>query len=167
MNGRRTARGFTLIELLVTIAIITILVSIGAPMYGQFSRQSAINGAASELVASLNEVRSRAVSERHSIQMSRLGAGAAGSWSDGWQTQRLISGVLQADILMMNERRGRNMSITIVEDGGANTLTFDREGRPGAAATFTICDSGDTGENGRTVQLTGFGRVSVANFACP
>ena len=165
MDGRRPARGFTLVELLVTLAIITIMVSIGIPMYGQFTRQSAVSPASSELIAALNEARSRAVAERHVIQLSRLGTGTAGDWSQGWQSQRLVSGVLQPDILMLNERRNRSNGVTVTEASSNNSFTFDREGRAGTTYTFTINDS--QGCKARTIQVSPFGRVALTTFTCP
>jgi type IV fimbrial biogenesis protein FimT len=164
MNGRRTSRGFTLIELLVTIAIIAIMVSIGVPMYGQFTRGSAISGATTELVAAINEARSRAVSERHSVRLEQLDKGDTdGNWLNGWQLVR----VSNSEVLQVVDRHGRGKNITVDEASDLPSMVFDKEGRPGKAISFAICYPGDAGGTGRTVAVTAFGRVSVTDLICP
>lgn len=163
MNGRRTGRGFTLIELLMTIAVVAILVSVGVPMYQQFSRGSAVSGATSELVAAINEARSRAVSERRSVRLEQMDTSLPdGDWSNGWQLVRVIDDA----VLVAVDRRGRSLSIKVLEDGDSPAIVFDKEGRAtSGAANFLVCNPGDTDVPGRAVAVTAFGRVTVAHQA--
>jgi len=159
MNGRRTDRGFTLIELLMTIAVIAILVSVGVPMYQQFSRGSAVSGATSELIAAINEARSRAVSERRSVRLEQMDTSLPdGDWSNGWRLVRVID----ASVLVAVDRRGRSLSIRVREDADAPAIVFDKEGRAtSGAASFLVCNPGNTDVVGRAVTVTAFGRVTV------
>lgn len=159
MNGRLStpshARGFSLVELMVTIAVLTILISVGVPMYGQFTQGSAVSTGTSELVGSLNLARSEAVARRASVRIEQLSA-TAGDWSAGWQV------VLDADDSQIRIVQGVNKGlVAILETGDATELVFDREGRVSANATFNIGVAGATTDNGRIVTLSRFGRVGL------
>lgn len=161
MNGRRTAFGFTLIELLMTVAIITILISVGIPMYGQLSRGSAVSGTTSELVAALNETRSRAVSERRRMRLEQVdGTAAVGTWSGGWQLVRDTDDA----IVQMVDRRTNSQGISVLTTPPVDEVIFDKEGRAtSGAVVIDICNMNNTaGIPGRTLSVTAFGRVSVA-----
>lgn len=164
MNGRKATRGFTLVELLVTIAVITILVTVGVPMYGQFARGSAITGATSELVAAVNDARSRAVTERRSMRLEKfVDTDPAGSWSNGWQLVRASDG----EVLQIVDRRGRSLEIRVVETAGLDALTFDKEGRADNAADFAIFNPGNSNIKGRALSVSAFGRVQVETLVTP
>lgn len=163
IGGRPATAGFTLVELLVTMTIIVIMVSIGVPMYGQFTQQSALSGASAELVASIHEVRSRAVAERRAMNVQRLDAGAvAGDWSNGWQMVRVADGAVLQEV----NRQDRAGSVRVVEAGNNNEMVFSKEGRTTGDFSFSVCDAAVAGETGRTVSVTVLGRVSVANLVC-
>lgn len=165
MNGQAGQRGFSLVELLVTIAILTIIVSLGVPLYSQFTRDSAISGATSELVALVGEARSRAVAEREGIVVSRLLDDADdGDWSGGWDSSRVADG----ERLQLVDRGGaRGNMIAVIEVNDVNSVTFDREGRATPALEFQVCRINDPGQRGRTIEVSAIGRVSITGFDCP
>lgn len=165
MNGRLNtpshARGFSLVELMVTIAVLTILISVGVPMYGQFTQGSAVSTGTSELVGSLNLARSEAVARRASVRIEQLGA-TDGDWSDGWQI------VLDADDSLIRVVQGVDKGVVgITETSDATALVFDREGRVSANAVFNVCVESSTTADGRIVTLSRFGRVELEVEPCP
>lgn len=160
MGGRQQV-GFTVIELLVTIAVLTIIISMGVPMYGQFSRSSEMSGRTTDLIASINLTRSEAVNQRRAIDMEAID----GNWSMGW----IISRQLDGTVLRISDFRGAGVNTVGVEEGGGQTtLSFDREGRMASGgATFTLCPNDGKPGQGRTIAITGFGRVQSTQLACP
>ena len=162
MSGRRVARGFTLIELLVTLAVIAILISIGVPMYGSFTRDSAVSGATSELIGAINDIRSRAVAERTTMRLERLGAGAAGDWSAGWQAVR------NADNVTLYVIDHATSGAVVLETSGVNSVLFDREGRVTPAPGFTVAPVGvQSGDPGRVIAVTALGRTTITRTSHP
>lgn len=165
MNGQRAAvRGFTLIELLVTLAIITIVVSVGIPMYGSFTRDSALSGASSNLAGAIQEARSRAVAERTAVNLTRINTGAlaAGVWSAGWEITRASDGVL----LQRVDVTGGN--VNIIEANGINQAVFDREGRSTPALSFQIFPVNVmAADPGRQIDVSAFGRTTVQRIYHP
>jgi type IV fimbrial biogenesis protein FimT len=56
--------GFTLLEIMIVIALLAVLIGIGAPSMGEFIRNSRITGKANDLLAGLNVARTEAI-KRH------------------------------------------------------------------------------------------------------
>jgi type IV fimbrial biogenesis protein FimT len=56
--------GFTLLEIMIVIALLAVLVGIGAPSFGDFIRNSRITGKANDLLGGLNLARTEAI-KRH------------------------------------------------------------------------------------------------------
>jgi Tfp pilus assembly protein FimT len=63
------AGGFTLVELLAVIALIIIVTAIGAPFYLSYQRAQETNGAARELMTSLNQARQLAITRSSSFSV--------------------------------------------------------------------------------------------------
>ena len=56
--------GFTLLEIMLVIALLAILLGLGAPSFTEFMRNSRITGKANDLLAGLNLARTEAI-KRH------------------------------------------------------------------------------------------------------
>lgn len=159
-GGGARAGGFTLIELMVTLAVLTIIISLGVPLYGQFTQGSALTSRSSELVASLNYARSEAVTRRAPIRVAAIG----GDWTDGWEVH---DDAASPTLLRVVDLSGKDVGFDITELGGLTTITYDTQGRVPAAVQFTICPGG-SGGNGRELTLSRFGRIEIdAGFSCP
>lgn len=157
-NGRRAVQGFTLIELLVTIAVIAIMVSIGVPMYGQFTQGSAMASRTSELVAAVNYARSEAVSRRAVTRIEGLG----GDWNDGWQITLAGTG----EVLRVVDMQSNNVGVGIEEATALTQFDFDGQGRANTAVAFQLCPDA-SGHPGRALTVNRFGRVALTQVACP
>lgn len=153
MNGRSRVGGFNLIELLITLAVISLAIGVGVPMYSTFTQESSVSGATSELIAAMADARSRATSDRATIQVRAIDE----DWVNGWQIYRPSD-----DQVLFNVVRN-DRSIQITEDTGQTDLGFDREGRLQGARGFDVrVRNGDTGSPVRTIGISAFGRVEVA-----
>lgn len=158
MNGSRAGRGFTLIELLVTMAVLTILISVGVPMYGQYTEGAATSSRTSALVSALNLARSEAVARREAVRVEAIG----GDWANGLEV-RLVS---TDEVLRAVQATGGDAHAAIAETNALTEVDFDGQGRASAALDVSICPEGGGGK-GRSVTLNRFGRVSLVVRDCP
>ncbi len=93
---RMKNRGFTLFELMVTLAVAGIVAAFAVPGFQQLQVNSSVSALAGDLVQSINDSRSRAVSTRNFVfALQDLGSSAtdvstvtAGDWSVGWRLMR-------------------------------------------------------------------------------
>lgn len=66
---RAAGGGFALVELLVVLALLIVVAAIGAPFYLSYQRTQETNGAARELVTSLNQARQLAITRSTSFSV--------------------------------------------------------------------------------------------------
>lgn len=158
MNGRGAAGGFTLIELLVTLAVIAIAISVGVPMYGQFTQNAALSSRTSELVGAITYARSEAVGRRTTIRLASID----GTWESGWEVH---DDSLDPTLVTVVDLRGNIDVGSITEDGGNKEVTFDREGRASTNLTFMVCPL-DASRQGREIDVNRFGRVTLTKVDC-
>lgn len=165
MNGRLAGRGFTLVEMMVTLALITIIISLGVPMYGQFTQGSHLTSRTSELVSAINLARSEAVTRRADVTLAALD----GDWTNGWEVTD-NGGVL----LRRDDYRSADVGYDVAAFRAADgadifQLVFGAQGRATVATGFTVClrDAAIRARNpanaGRALQVNIFGRVRTFN----
>lgn len=80
--NRHTQFGFTLMELMIVLAIVALLVTIGAPSLRQYIMNQQLSTRANALVISFNFARGEAVS-RNNIEGVTIEARNS-NWSEGW-----------------------------------------------------------------------------------
>lgn len=159
LPGRRAGFGFTLIELLIAVAVLAIVMTLGAPSFADFIRSNRLKSAAFDLVVSLNYTRSEAIKRNADAALTP----AAGGWDAGWSVQ---SG---GDTLKVFEAPA-GIEINPVADGVAWTdpVTFNRSGRPSGfrSMLFTVRLS-DAGDNRfiRCVQVDFGGTAAIGSDA--
>lgn len=157
-GGRGAVRGFTLVELMVTIAVLAIIVSLGVPMYGQFTQGAGLASRTSELVSSINLSRSEAVTRRAPVRLAAID----GDWTLGWEVH---DDSVVPTLVRITDLRDSDLNYDIAEVGGLTELTFDGQGRVSDLARFTLCRRGAGNDNGRLLTLSRFGRVETVNIA--
>lgn len=83
---QRRARGFTLIELLTTVAIIVIILTLAAPSFTAFQRNSELTGVANTMLSSLTAARSEAMKRgRNTLVVPSADCATWGNdWTKGW-----------------------------------------------------------------------------------
>jgi type IV fimbrial biogenesis protein FimT len=94
-NTRREGRGFTLVELMVTVAVVAILLSIGAPQLRVFLEKQQIKADVNQLTSSIHLARSEALKRNGPVSICPLADASSPnpscdtnvttrSWSKGW-----------------------------------------------------------------------------------
>ncbi|MBV1932791.1 MAG: GspH/FimT family pseudopilin [Porticoccaceae bacterium] len=148
---KNSTRGFTLLELLVTLAIASILVTLGTPSFMAVLRTNKLSGQANDFISSLNIARSEAVhrSSQTTMCQSADGTSCGGEWENGWIVfiDPANTGVVNAgeEIILVNDgldnarhtlQGNTNVNSTVVFDSrgygvGSNgqlALCFDQDG---------------------------------------
>lgn len=74
-------RGFTLIELFITLAVLSILLTLGVPSFAKQIQNTRTKTAALALLDAVNHARTLAVSNNKRATLKPLGGG----WLDGWE----------------------------------------------------------------------------------
>jgi type IV fimbrial biogenesis protein FimT len=130
-RGAHAKRGFTLIELMIAVAVLAVVLTLGAPSFVDFIRSNRLKSASFDLVVSLNYARSEAIKRSTDATVTPAGGG----WSDGWSVQA------EGQTVKVFEAPD-GIQINPVADGAAwaAPVTFRRNGRPTGFSTmlFTV-----------------------------
>ncbi len=82
---RKQQVGFTLIELLVTMALLAVMLSLAAPSFITFQRNSELTSSANSFVAALSAARAEAMKRQlRAFVIPGDGTAASTDWSTGW-----------------------------------------------------------------------------------
>ena len=164
--------GMSLVELMIVLAVGSLFIVISVPAYFNVVQSNRAVGITNKLVSHLNFARSEAIKRGSSVSLCPSNSAFSGcsgnsNWSNGWLVfiDPNGDGVLAslADRLKVQEPLPTGASITY----GANSLTFNGDGFfQGNTATINVTAAGCTGNNARTITITGTGRLSVVIAAC-
>lgn len=146
------AQGFSLVELMVTVALVGILVSIGAPAYRTMIEGQRVKSATVDLHSALVLTRSEAVKFNKKVTLSP----AADGWSSGWSVASPIAG----EPALLTHSQSSGVAIT----GPAGAITFSASGRA-QNIEFEVTSDEDTSQV-RCVQLDTSGRASSKTGGC-
>ena len=138
--------GFTLVELIFTLAVLAVLVSIGAPSLASFIQSTQSRSARSALIGSLNLARMTAVSAQRSVIVCPSADHARCDDSLAWQR-----GWIVFEDSNQNNKRDEDeplLEVVGVQPGVAISSTAGRKYvryRPDGSAsgtdlTYTVCD---------------------------
>lgn len=168
MNRQHT--GFTLIELMVTLAVLSILLTIGVPSMRTLISNDRLTTATNSLAASLNLARSEAVKQGLSATLCSSNdqtSCTGSSWTDGWLIWVDANANSTLDAPGEIVRVAETLKGTIVVTAAATTLLFDSTGFTSNPGTIKICDD-RTGNLGKQLRILAGGSVSLSTqIACP
>lgn len=184
MQTRSASAGFSLLELLVTVAIAAILMAIAVPQFQAQGLGAARAQGGRLLLSALNQARSEAISRNTTVSVCRRDffstattprcAIASGRWTQGWIVYRDANGSVDTnepassdDIIGVFDPVGR---VTANGEGDAfrmqpaslpAVVQFGANGRAGQSLAFTFCEPSGTLVDGRRVDITLSGYVSL------
>jgi type IV fimbrial biogenesis protein FimT len=171
---KNRAQGMTLIELITAMLVLAILMSIAIPSFREFAADSRTTAATSDLVTALNMARSEAL-RRSSLVVacsSTDGAQCAGSnvWTSGWIVfaDRNGDGNVNANELLQTWVMP---SSQISVEADANRAVYNSMGManlPGGnnRVTFTIKQTGCTGDRAKQTRMSLSGSLQTTKIAC-
>lgn len=161
-----------MIELMVTLAVIAVLVALGAPSFDQTLTRNRLNSAASELLAAAQFSRTESMRLGRSVGLCPSADGAtcvpnadarAGEWEQGFVAfvdldqdgERRVAVAGFDDEPLLRVWEGAPGNLVIRNPGGVNQLRFDSQGFNVTPTDFLIC-RGSQQEGARAVLV---GRV--------
>lgn len=152
MRGRQ--RGIGLIELLIGIAILSILLAAGVPMFGQWIQNTQVRTAAESVVDGLQLARNEAVRRNARVRFNLTSATGTVAW-----TVCVVAGDDCGEVI-------RQRSDT---EGGGNARVGISTANPATPvpatqySTALVAGAGLSGEDGAGVTFNGLGAIPAAN----
>ncbi len=167
--------GVTLVELLVSISIISILITLSAPMFSRCIARAGVDEASQAIILALRYARYHAVIRNHVVVICRTTdekyCNNKVEWNNGWMIFEDIDlnnkckskdGVFCADggkILSIRNSFVDSGVIVKKNNSTRNIMKFNQYGEtPGYPCKFTICDQYDRAEP-KGVVISMIGRV--------
>ena len=172
MNMKRN-HGFTLAELLVTLAVFSILVTVGVPSFNRTLLNNRQVSSLNILVGSMQLARSEAIvrNRRVTVCGSSDGQTCGNSWSGGWvvfvdsDADGQVNG---AEVVLRSVNDITRLGIT--PGGIANSFLYRPNGRMmtnnnirSNTGQFTVCDSRGA-EHARTILVDSSGRPRASKY---
>ena len=167
-------KGFTLLELMVTLAIASILLSVGVPGFRSVIMDSRLVRDSNHFVASINLARSSAVRFQRSATVCTSAnfnavlpsCSGSSDWSQGWivWVDKDRDGAIDAnEILSVQEPMD---SVTTFSATNAALFSYDARGFGSSPADeLMMCDD-RSGETGRRIRVNAVGRTHVKQQGC-
>ena len=157
-------RGFTLAELMMTLAVATILVTVGMPSMQDLIRNNRLTAATNLFVSSLNIARSEAIKQGRNatVCVSDTQNSCSGSnWRLGWlawvDSDQDGNLDFPGEVLRAVEPLANSIQITSAQ----NSFRIDSQGNvDNPNSTLAVCDN-RSGETGRLLRIMATGGISL------
>jgi len=164
--GKTDQQGFTALELIVTMAIITVLLTLGVPAFENYGLNLRMKTTMDQLQTDLNLARGHAISHNSQTVICPAGDGNNCSGQSVWQGGWIVFADLNAD---RNKQTGEPLlkqsdaiaMLDISSSRSRNRLRFYPNGSaPGSNASILFCDSRGAAEAG-TLSVSNSGRIRL------
>jgi type IV fimbrial biogenesis protein FimT len=157
------AGGFTLLELMVGVVLLSILVSIGVPMFRDFILAQKLRATSSDLSRTVITARSEAVKRNRTVEVTPDGDG----WGAGWTVNELDSASAIVLPPLFSHIQSGDVTITATTTPAGQKLRLSPSGRTSVRATFEIDVGPDVRGSLGCVELGNDGRSEYCPGACP
>lgn len=153
-------KGFTLVELLVTLAVLSILMTVGIPGFQNFIESNRLTGVTNDLVGALNYARSEAVKRGVPVVLCKTANGTScatsGNWEGGWLVavnadNDMPPVISSTDVLKVWD--AAPSGYTVGSSGLSDYVVFDHFGATSNTGTFAICHDSKTA-GARAISIT-------------
>ena len=172
-GAMRSESGFTLIELLVTLAVLGVMLTLAAPSFMTFQRNSELTATANSLAASLSAARAEAMKRQLNVFIRPA---SSDDWRQGWtayvDTNWNSTYDAGTDIQVV-QQGAMPASIAITSDGTPNDATshylmfsgagFMRDNTTGAFGSSRSIQLSSSAGGSRFVIVNPAGRMRVCN----
>ncbi len=170
----KSENGFTLIELMITLVIASILLTIGVPNLQNFVMDNRLITHANDFIGAIQLARSEAIKRQRNTELcisttydqNPPTCTAGTDWTTGWivwSDNNRDGAVGATEVIQVHEPFTGNATLT---SAAKSQFRYDSIGLVDAADVLTLCDS-RTAEQGRQITISGAGRASISNLACP
>ena len=170
-RSRCDQRGVTLIELMIVLAIAAVILALAVPNFREFVARNRLDGAAQDLMATLQFARSEATRRGEQVTLRLAGTAGSKNWGSGWTmfVDADRDGVLDAGEEVIRQGMALTAPLTLIGSSSLDTfIAFNRDGRltNAGGGYFVLCEGGSLTEGGqsraRAVLINGAGRVRMA-----
>lgn len=146
--NRDKVSGFTLVELLITLAIATILLTVGVPAFQSLVKDKRMDKTVQTLITDLEIAKSEAMTRNQSVIVCRHNGATAtptacdnsADWKDGWVIfvdTNADNKVDTDELLRVTAALGPGLELSY----SSATITFNSRGfASGSAGTLELCD---------------------------
>lgn len=159
----RIQTGFTLIELMITVAIMSIMLTVGLPSFQSLIASSRVTSTTNAMVSALQLARSEALRQHKSVVVAHK---QSGTWQDGWDVFVDLNDdeIPQENEQILASTIFDSVKATVtIKSSYSDFVIYDATGRVSSSSSgtiggnFTFCSSGTY----RKVTIAGTGRIRI------
>ena len=164
--GKRDQQGFTALELIVTMAIITILLTMGVPAFENYGWNLRMKTAMDQLQTDLNLARGQAISQNSQTVICPANddndCSGQSEWQGGWIVFTDLNGDRhRQDSEPLHKHAGAMEMLTINSSRSRSFLRFYPNGSaPGSNISILFCDKRGAAQAG-TITVSNSGRIRM------
>ena len=164
--GKRDQQGFTALELIVTMAIITILLTMGVPAFENYGWNLRMKTAMDQLQTDLNLARGQAISQNSQTVICPANddndCSGQSEWQRGWIVFTDLNGDRhRQDSEPLHKHAGAMEMLSISSSRSRSFLRFYPNGSaPGSNISILFCDKRGAAQAG-TITVSNSGRIRM------